>query len=61
MTETLMTLTQQLPTTAIEKRASHPSFICEPDIDFLKLLDKLEQVATTIKLSNQVDNQNKKN
>ena len=35
MTEILMmTLTPQLRKTAIKKRASHPSSIQEPDLDF---------------------------
>ena len=44
MTEILMmTLTPQLRKIAIKKRASHPSSIREPDLDFRKLVDKLEQ------------------
>ena len=44
MTEILMmTLTPQLQKLAIKKRASHPSSIREPDLDFRKLVDKLEQ------------------
>ena len=51
MTETLlMTLTLQLRKIAIEKRASHPSSTGEPDLDFRKLVDKLEQAAITMKL-----------
>ena len=51
MTEVLMmTLTPQLRKIAIKKRASHPSSIREPDLDFRKLVDKLEQAETTIKL-----------
>ena len=38
-----MTLTPQLRKTAIKKRASHPSSNREHDIDFRKLVDKLEQ------------------
>ena len=34
----LMTLTPQLRKIAIKKRASHPSSIREPDLDFRKLL-----------------------
>ena len=44
MTEILMmTLTPQLRKIAIEKRASHPSSIQEPNIDFRKLKEKVEQ------------------
>ena len=51
MTEILMmTLTPQLRKIAIKKRASHPSSIREPDIDFRKLVDKLEQAEITMKL-----------
>ena len=42
LTETLMmTLTPQfnIALTQQKKRASHPSLIGEPDIDFLKLVD----------------------
>ena len=43
MTEILMmTLTPQLRKVAIKKRASHHSSIREPDLDFRKLVDKLE-------------------
>ena len=51
MTEILMmTLTPQLRKIAIKKRASHPSSIREPDLNFRKLVDKLEQAEITIKL-----------
>ena len=51
MTEILMmTLTPQLRKIAIKKRASHPSSIREPDLDFRKLVDKLEQAEITRKL-----------
>ena len=51
MTENLiMTLTPQLRKIAITKRASHPSSIREPDLDFRKLVDKLEQAEMTMKL-----------
>ena len=51
MTEILMmTLTPQLRKIAIKKRASHPSSIREPDLDFEKLVDKLEQAEITMKL-----------
>ena len=33
-----------------KKRASHPSSIREPDLDFRKLVDKLEQAEITMKL-----------
>ena len=51
MTEILMmTLTPQLRKIAIKKRASHPSSIREPDLDFRKLVDKLEEAEITMKL-----------
>ena len=51
MTEILiMTVTTQLRKVAIKKRASHPSSIREPELDFRKLLDKLEQAEITMKL-----------
>ena len=51
MTEILITtLTPQLRKIAIEKRASHPSSFREPDLDFRKLVDKLEQAEITMKL-----------
>ena len=51
MTEILMmTLTAQLRKIAIKKKASHPSSIREPDLDFRKLVDKLEQAEITMKL-----------
>ena len=46
----MMTLTPQLRKIAIKKRASHPSSIREPNLDFRKLVDKLEQAETTMKL-----------
>ena len=46
----MMTLTPQLTKIAIKKRASHPSSIREPDLDFRKLVDKLEQAEITMKL-----------
>ena len=50
MTEILMmTLTPQLRKIAIKKKASHPSSIREPDLDFRKLVDKLEQAEITTK------------
>ena len=49
MTELLMmTLTPQLRKIALKKRAKHPSPIREPDIDFRKLVDKLEQAEITM-------------
>ena len=45
----MMTLTPQLRKIAVKKRASHPSSVREPDIDFRKLLEKLEQAETTLK------------
>ena len=51
MTEILMmTLTPQLRKIAIKKRASHPSSIRETDLDFRRLVDKLEQAEITMKL-----------
>ena len=51
MTEIQMvTLTPQLRTIAIKDRASHPSSVREPDINFLKIVDKLEQKNVTLKL-----------
>ena len=51
LTESLMmTLTPQLRKIAIKKRASHPSSIREPDLDFRKLVGKLEQAEITMKL-----------
>ena len=45
----MMTLTPQLRKMAIKKRASHPSLIREPEMDFKKLVDKLEQAEITMK------------
>ena len=51
MTEILtMTLTPQLRKKAIKKRASHPSSIREPNINFRKLVDKIEQAEISMKL-----------
>ena len=51
MTEILvMTLTPHLRKKAIKKRASQPSSIREPDLDFGKLVDKLEQGEITMEL-----------
>ena len=51
MTEILMmTLTPQLRKISIKKRASHPYSLREPDLDFRKLVDKLEQAEITMKL-----------
>ena len=51
MTEILMmTLTPRLRKIAIKKRALQPSSIREPDLDFRKLVDKLEQAEITMKL-----------
>ena len=46
----IMTLISQLREIAIKKRASHPSSIREPDLDFRNLVDKLEQAEITMKL-----------
>ena len=45
-----MTLTPQLQKIAIKKRASHPSSFREPNLEFRKLVNKLEQAETTMKL-----------
>ena len=51
MTEILMmTLTPQLRKIPIKKRASHPSSIRDPDINFRKLVDRLEQAEICMKL-----------
>ena len=51
MTKTvMMTLTSQLRKIAIKKGASHPSSTREPDVDFRRLVDKLEQAEITMKL-----------
>ena len=51
MTEILMmTLTPQLRKKAIKTRSSHPSSIRKPDLNFRKLVDKLEQAEITMKL-----------
>ena len=51
MTEILMmTPTPQLQKISIKKRASDPSSIREPDVDFRKPVDKLEQAEITMKL-----------
>ena len=51
MTEILMmTLTPQLQKNGKKKRASHPSSIREPDLNFRKLVDKLEQAEITMKI-----------
>ena len=46
----MMVLTPHLGKIAIKKRASHPSSIREPELDWRKLVDKLEQAEVTIKL-----------
>ena len=46
----MMTLTPQLRKIAKKKRISHPSSIREPDLDFRKLVDKLEQAEITMKI-----------
>ena len=51
MTEILMmTLSPQLRKIGIRKRAPHPSSIREPDLNFRKLVDNLEQAEITMKL-----------
>ena len=49
----IMTLTPQLRKRALKKRASRPSSIRELDLDFRKLVDKLEQSEITMKLEEQ--------
>ena len=46
----MMTLTLQLRKIANKKIASHPSSIREADLDFRRLVDKLEQAEITMKL-----------
>ena len=46
----MMTLTTQLRKIAIKEIASHLSSIRDPDLDFRKLVDKLEQSEITMKL-----------
>ena len=46
----MMTLTPQLRKIAIKERASLLSSIREPDLDFRKLVDRLEQAEITMKL-----------
>ena len=48
--EILMMTNTTLRENPIKKRASHPSSIREPDIDFQKLVVKLEQAEITMKL-----------
>ena len=51
MTEILMmTSTPHLRKIAMKKRALHPSSIREPDLEFRKLVDKLEQAEISMKL-----------
>ena len=46
----MMTLTPQLRKLRIKRRVSHPSSFREPDIDFRKLVDKVEQAEITMDL-----------
>ena len=48
-----ITLTTQLRKTANKKRASHPSSTRELNLDFKKLVDKLEQAEIQRKLEKQ--------
>ena len=51
MTEILMmTLKPQLQKIPIKKRASHPYSIRKPELEFRKLVDKLQQAEITMKL-----------
>ena len=45
-----MTLKLQLRKIAIKKRASHPSSIRDPDLDFRTLVEKLEQGEITMNI-----------
>ena len=45
----MMSLTPQLQKIAIKKRASHPSSVREPNIDFRKLVENLEQAEIAMK------------
>ena len=45
----MMTLTPQLQKIAIKKRVSHPSSNREPNLDFRKLINKLELAEITMK------------
>ena len=45
----MMTLTPQLRKIAKKKRASQLSSVREPNIDFRKLVEKLEQAGITMK------------
>ena len=45
----MMTQTPQLRKRAVKKRASHPSSIREPDLDFRKLVNKLKQAEINLK------------
>ena len=51
----MMTPTAHLPKIALKKRASHSSSIRQPDIGFRKLIDKLKQAETTMKLEETVN------
>ena len=46
----MMTLTPRLRKIANKMRASHPSSVREPDLDFRKVVDKWEQAEITMKL-----------
>ena len=46
----MMTLTPQLRKIAIKERASLPSSFREPDLDFRKLVDKLEQAGNSMQI-----------
>ena len=46
----MMTLIPQLRKIAIKKRASRPTSIREPDLDFSKLVNNLERAEITMKL-----------
>ena len=46
----MMTLIPKLRKIAMKKRASHPSSIRKPDMDFRILVDKAEETDITMKL-----------
>ena len=46
----MMTLTPKLRKIARKKRASNPSLVREPHVDFSNLVDKLEQAKIPMKL-----------
>ena len=51
----MMTLAPQLQKITLKKRASNPSSIREPELDFRKLVDKLKQAEITMQLEETVN------